>query len=84
MSEAPEATEGLVVSIEVLLQRLPANEAAILRLRVLEGQSRSWCKRQRGRATGPHQPQPSIRPAGGRPHPQPGTVMRSCGGRISR
>jgi RNA polymerase sigma-B factor len=37
-SEAP-ASEGLGVSAEVLLERLPANEAAILRLRVLEGQS---------------------------------------------
>jgi RNA polymerase sigma factor (sigma-70 family) len=37
-SEAP-ASEGLGVSAEALLQRLPANEAAILRLRVLEGQS---------------------------------------------
>jgi RNA polymerase sigma factor (sigma-70 family) len=38
-SEEPEAVEGLGVSAEALLQRLPANEAAILRLRVLEGQS---------------------------------------------
>jgi RNA polymerase sigma-B factor len=37
-SEAP-AAEGLGVSAEALLERLPANEAAILRLRVLGGQS---------------------------------------------
>jgi len=37
-SEAP-ASEGLGVSAEALLQRLPANEAAILRLRVLESRS---------------------------------------------
>lgn len=37
-SEAP-ASEGLGVSAEALLQRLPANEAAILRLRLLEGKS---------------------------------------------
>jgi RNA polymerase sigma factor (sigma-70 family) len=40
---APEreepASEGLGVSAEALLQRLPANEAAILRLRVLESRS---------------------------------------------
>jgi len=36
--EAP-ASEGLGVSAEALLQRLPANEAAILRLRVLESRS---------------------------------------------
>jgi hypothetical protein len=33
------ASEGLGVSAEALLERFPANEAAILRLRVLEGQS---------------------------------------------
>jgi RNA polymerase sigma-B factor len=38
VSEEP-ASESLGVSVEALLQRLPANEAAILRLRVLEGQS---------------------------------------------
>jgi RNA polymerase sigma factor (sigma-70 family) len=37
-SEEP-ATEGLGVAAEALLQRLPANEAAILRLRVLESRS---------------------------------------------
>ena len=37
-SEAP-ASEGLGVSVEALLQRLPAHEAAILRLRVLESRS---------------------------------------------
>jgi RNA polymerase sigma factor (sigma-70 family) len=37
-SEEP-AAEGLGVSADALLQRLPANEAAILRLRVLQGQS---------------------------------------------
>lgn len=38
-SEEPAASEGLGVSADGLLQSLPANEAAILRLRVLEGQS---------------------------------------------
>jgi RNA polymerase sigma-B factor len=38
VSEEP-ASEGLGVSAEALLQRLPANEAAILRLRVLESRS---------------------------------------------
>ena len=38
MSKDP-ASEGLGVSAEALLQRLPANEAAILRLRVLESRS---------------------------------------------
>jgi RNA polymerase sigma-B factor len=37
-SEEP-VSEGLGVSAEALLQRLPANEAAILRLRVLESRS---------------------------------------------
>jgi RNA polymerase sigma-B factor len=37
-SEAP-AAEGLGASAEALLERLPANEATILRLRVLDGQS---------------------------------------------
>jgi RNA polymerase sigma factor (sigma-70 family) len=37
-SEAP-ASEGLGVSAEALLQKLPANEAAILRLRVLENRT---------------------------------------------
>lgn len=37
-SEAP-AAEGLGVSAKALLEKLPANEAAIMRLRVLEGQS---------------------------------------------
>jgi len=37
-SEEP-VSEGLGVSAETLLQRLPANEAAILRLRVLESRS---------------------------------------------
>lgn len=37
-SEAP-VTEGLGVSPEALLERLPANEATILRLRVLESRS---------------------------------------------
>jgi len=37
VSEEP-ASAGLGVSIEALLQRLPANEAAILRLRVLKVQ----------------------------------------------
>jgi RNA polymerase sigma factor (sigma-70 family) len=38
-SEEPAVSEGLGVSADALLQSLPANEAAILRLRVLEGQS---------------------------------------------
>jgi DNA-directed RNA polymerase specialized sigma24 family protein len=38
-SEEPAASEGLGVSIEALLQGLPAHEAPIRRLRVLEGQS---------------------------------------------
>jgi RNA polymerase sigma-B factor len=38
-SEEPAASEGLGVSVEALLQRLPATEAAILRLRVLESRS---------------------------------------------
>jgi len=37
--EEPAASEGLGVSIEALLQGLPAHKAAILRLRMLEGQS---------------------------------------------
>ncbi len=39
VSEETPASEGHGVSAEALLQRLPANEAAIPRLRVLEGQS---------------------------------------------
>jgi DNA-directed RNA polymerase specialized sigma24 family protein len=38
-SEEPAAWEGLGVSIEALLQGHPAHDAAILRLRVLGGQS---------------------------------------------
>ena len=39
MCEEPEATEGRSVSIEALVQWLPANEAAIVRPRLLERQS---------------------------------------------
>ena len=39
MSEEANASEGLGISADALLQSLPANEASILRLRVLQGQS---------------------------------------------
>lgn len=39
VSEEPAAAEGLGVSAEALLQRLPAHEAAILRLWVLQSRS---------------------------------------------
>jgi hypothetical protein len=47
VSEQP-ASEGLGVSAEALLQRLPANEAAILRLRVLQGQTLRAAGRELG------------------------------------
>jgi RNA polymerase sigma factor (sigma-70 family) len=39
VSEEANASEELGISVDALLQSLPANEAAILRLRVLQGQS---------------------------------------------
>jgi RNA polymerase sigma factor (sigma-70 family) len=47
-SEEPASSEGLGVSADALLQSLPAREAAILRLRVLEGQSLRAVSRELG------------------------------------
>jgi RNA polymerase sigma factor (sigma-70 family) len=47
-SEEPVSSEGLGVSADALLQSLPASEAAILRLRVLEGQSLRAVSRELG------------------------------------
>jgi RNA polymerase sigma factor (sigma-70 family) len=47
-SEEPASCEGLGVSADALLQGLPASEAAILRLRVLEGQSLRAVSRELG------------------------------------
>jgi RNA polymerase sigma factor (sigma-70 family) len=47
-SEEPVSTEGPGVSADALLQSLPASEAAILRLRVLEGQSLRAVSRELG------------------------------------
>ena len=46
-SEEP-AAEGLGLSAEALLEKLPAHEAAILRLRVLKGQSLRLVGRELG------------------------------------
>jgi DNA-directed RNA polymerase specialized sigma24 family protein len=47
-SEEPASSEGLGVSAQALLQSLPASEAAILRLRVHEGQSLRAVSRELG------------------------------------
>jgi RNA polymerase sigma factor (sigma-70 family) len=47
-SEEPASSEGHGVSADALLQSLPASEAAILRLRVLEGQSLRAVSRELG------------------------------------
>lgn len=62
-SEEP-ASEGLGVSAEVLLQRLPAHEAAILRLRVLESRVAAEHRRRAGGQRNDRQPPRESRPGG--------------------
>jgi len=62
-SEAP-ASEGLGVSADALLQKLPANEAAILRLPVLEGQSLRAEGRRAGHPPDDRQPPRESRTGG--------------------
>jgi hypothetical protein len=62
-SEEP-ASESLGVSAEEMLQRLPANEAAILRLRVLESRSLRCIAGELGHQHHDRQPPRESRPGG--------------------